>query len=65
MKYDSVNFYSDGLRLAGYLYTPPDWLVGDAPRPAILVIAGYSGNTKADCTHMMIELCKETFSAFI
>ena len=58
MNYETVNFYSDSNRIAGYLYRPEDWREGDPVRPAILVIAGYSGNTQADCTHMMIELCK-------
>ena len=35
-----VFFYSDGVRIAGYLYTPDDWKSGDAPRPAIVVLAG-------------------------
>ena len=27
-----VTFYSDGLKIAGYLYSPDDWKPGDAPR---------------------------------
>ena len=50
-------FYSDGLKIAGYLYAPSDWKEGDPLRPGILVWAGYSGNTKADCTHIMQQLC--------
>jgi pimeloyl-ACP methyl ester carboxylesterase len=59
MEHTEVSFYSDGDRIAGYLYTPADWKPGDAPRPGILVLAGYSGNTQADCTHMMKRLCAE------
>ena len=59
-----VTFYSDGLKIAGYLYSPDDWKPGDAPRPGILVLAGYSGNTQADCTHMMKRLCAEGWFVF-
>ena len=52
-----VSFYSDGLKIAGYLCAPDDWGPGDAPRPGILILAGFSGNTQADCTHMMRRLC--------
>jgi pimeloyl-ACP methyl ester carboxylesterase len=55
----NVSFYSDGDRIAGYLHTPADWKEGDAPRAGIVVLAGYSGNTQADCTHMMKRLCAE------
>lgn len=54
-----VTFHSDGDRIAGYLYAPDDWKPGDAARPGIVVLAGYSGNTQADCTHMMKRLCAE------
>jgi pimeloyl-ACP methyl ester carboxylesterase len=57
MNTSDVWFYSEGLRIAGYLFRPDDWQPGDAPRPGILVLAGYSGNTQADCTHMMRRLC--------
>lgn len=54
-----VTFHSDGDRIAGYLYSPDDWTPGDTARPGIVVLAGYSGNTQADCTHMMKRLCAE------
>ena len=60
----NVFFYSDGDRIAGYLHSPGDWKEGDAPRPAIVVLAGYSGNTQADCTHMMKRLCREGWFVF-
>ena len=59
-----VTFYSDGHKVAGYLHTPADWKAGDPPRPGILVLAGYSGNTQADCTHMMKRLCAEGWFVF-
>ena len=60
----NVFFYSDGARIAGYLFTPENWKPDDAPRPGILVLAGYSGNTQADCTHMMKRLCAEGWFVF-
>lgn len=57
----TIQFYSDGLRLTGYLHHPADWQAGDAPRPGIVVLAGYSGNTQADCTHMMKRLAAAGF----
>lgn len=59
-----VSFYSDSHRITGYLFTPEDWKTGDPPRPGIIVLAGYSGNTQADCTHMMKRLCAEGWFTF-
>ena len=59
-----VTFHSDSDKIAGYLFTPNDWKAGDPPRPGILVLAGYSGNTQADCTHMMKRLCAEGWFVF-
>ena len=64
MNPSEVTFYSDGDKIAGYLFTPDDWKAGDPPRPGILVLAGYSGNTQADCTHMMKRLCAEGWFVF-
>jgi pimeloyl-ACP methyl ester carboxylesterase len=64
MNPSDVFFYSDGDKIAGYLFTPADWKAGDPPRPGILVLAGYSGNTQADCTHMMKRLCAEGWFVF-
>ena len=64
MDASAVFFYSDGERIAGYLHTPDGWKPGDARRPAIVVLAGYSGNTQADCTHMMKRLCAEGWFVF-
>jgi hypothetical protein len=60
----AISFYSDGLKIAGYLYTPSDWQPTDERRPAIVVLAGYSGNTQADCTHMMQQLCQQGWFVF-
>ena len=57
-------FYSDGVRIAGYLNTPDDWKPEDVPRPAVVVLAGYSGHTQADCAHMMARLCSEGWFVF-
>jgi len=64
MNPSEVTFYSDSDKIAGYLFTPNDWKAGDPPRPGILVLAGYSGNTQADCTHMMKRLCAEGWFVF-
>jgi len=64
MNTSDVWFYSEGLRIAGYLFRPDDWQPGDPPRPGILVLAGYSGNTQADCTHMMRRLCAAGWFVF-
>ena len=37
-----VTFYSDGDKIAGYLFAPEGWKAGDPARPGILVLAGYS-----------------------
>ena len=50
-------FYSDGLRIAGYLHAPEDWKQGDPPRAGILMLAGYAGNPHFDCIDMMRRLC--------
>jgi dipeptidyl aminopeptidase/acylaminoacyl peptidase len=64
MNPSEVTFHSDSDKIAGYLFTPNDWKAGDPPRPGILVLAGYSGNTQADCTHMMKRLCAEGWFVF-
>lgn len=38
-----ISFYSEGLKIAGYLYTPDGWKPEDPPRPGILCLAGYTG----------------------
>jgi dipeptidyl aminopeptidase/acylaminoacyl peptidase len=37
-----VSYYSDGLKIAAHLYMPADWKPGDAPRPTILSLPGYT-----------------------
>ncbi|NKB48759.1 MAG: alpha/beta fold hydrolase [Alphaproteobacteria bacterium] len=41
--WDEVEYYSDGRKIAGFLYRPKDWRPGDAARPAIVCLHGYSG----------------------
>ncbi|NNE84474.1 MAG: alpha/beta hydrolase [Alphaproteobacteria bacterium] len=41
--WDEVEYYSDGRKIAGFLYRPKDWKPGDAARPGIVVLHGYSG----------------------
>src|ERR687891_332329 len=57
MPLSNLTFYSDGLRIAGYLGTPDDWRPGDAPRPGILMLSGYGGNPHFDCIHLTRRLC--------
>jgi pimeloyl-ACP methyl ester carboxylesterase len=61
----SVFFYSDGLRIAGHLFAPDDWREGDAPRPAILALGGYSGNSLADTQHIAERLRQEGWFVFV
>lgn len=57
MATSDVFFFSDGLRIAGYLCSPDDWRPNDPPRPGILMLAGYGGNPNFDCVHLMRRLC--------
>ncbi len=41
--WDEVEYYSDGRKIAAFLYRPKDWTPGDPPRPGIVVLHGYSG----------------------
>ncbi len=41
--YTEITFYSDGLKIAAYLYAPRDWRPGEPPRPAVVSLHGYSG----------------------
>jgi len=59
-----VSFFSDGLRIAGYLHQPPDWKDGDPPRPGILVLSGYGGNPHFDCIHLVRRLCADGWFVF-
>ncbi|MBC7778605.1 MAG: alpha/beta fold hydrolase [Proteobacteria bacterium] len=64
MAESEVAFYSDRLRIAGYLHTPEDWHAGDAPRPGILMLSGYGGNPHFDCIHLMRRLCADGWFVF-
>jgi hypothetical protein len=41
--WEEVSFYSNGLKIAAWLYRPKDWRPGDPPRPGIVVLHGYTG----------------------
>jgi pimeloyl-ACP methyl ester carboxylesterase len=41
--WDEVEYYPDGRKIAGFLYRPKDWKPGDAARPGVVVLHGYSG----------------------
>jgi len=41
--WDEVEYYSDGKKIAAFLYKPDDWQPGDADRPGIVVLHGYTG----------------------
>jgi uncharacterized protein len=64
MPASDLHFYSDGLRIAGYLHAPDDWRPGDPARPGILMLAGYAGNPHFDCIHLMRRLCAAGWFVF-
>lgn len=41
--WDEVEFFSNGIKLSAYLYRAKDWKPGDASRPGIVMLHGYSG----------------------
>ena len=41
--YEEVSYFSEGLRIAAYLYKPKGWKAGDSPSPAVISLHGYSG----------------------
>ena len=41
--WDEVEYFSDGKKIAAFLYRPKDWKPSDADRPGIVVLHGYSG----------------------
>ena len=41
--WDDIHFWSNDLKIAAYFYTPKDWHPGDPPRPAVVVLHGYTG----------------------
>ena len=64
MAESEATFYSDGLRIAGYLHQPTDWHPEAPARPAILMLAGYGGNPHFDCIHLMRRLCADGWFVF-
>jgi dipeptidyl aminopeptidase/acylaminoacyl peptidase len=53
---ETLSFYSAGNRINAYLKKPLNWNEYDPLKPGIIVLAGFSGNTLADCSHMMASL---------
>jgi len=41
--WEEIEFFSNDLKTAAYLYKPKDWNPGDPPRPGITVLHGYTG----------------------
>jgi pimeloyl-ACP methyl ester carboxylesterase len=64
MAESELSFYSDRLRMAGYLHTPDDWRPGDPPRAGILMLSGYGGNPHFDCIDLMRRLCADGWFVF-
>lgn len=58
-----LSFYSDGLRIAGYLMSPAD-AGAERPRPAILMLSGYGGNPHFDCIDLMRRLASDGWPVF-
>ena len=40
--WDEVEFFSNGIKLAAYLYRPKEWKPDDNPRPGIVMLHGYN-----------------------
>ena len=59
-----LSFYSDGLRIAGYLMHSRDARGGASPRPAILMLSGYGGNPHFDCIDLMRRLAEDGWPVF-
>jgi pimeloyl-ACP methyl ester carboxylesterase len=64
MQETRLSFFSDGLRIAGYLMAPPDAEADPAPRPAILMLSGYGGNPHFDCIDLMRRLAADGWYVF-
>lgn len=41
--WSEVEFYTNGLKAAAFLYRPKEWTPSDPPRPGIVVLHGYTG----------------------
>jgi dipeptidyl aminopeptidase/acylaminoacyl peptidase len=41
--WEDIHFWSNDLKIAAYFYKPKDWNPGDPPRPAVVVLHGYTG----------------------
>ena len=61
--YEEVNYCSDGLKIAAYLYKPKDWKAGDSPRPAVICLHGYTGMKEIYGLDVPRELCEAGYFA--
>lgn len=59
--YEEINFFSDGVKIAAYLYRPKDWKVGDASRAAVISLHGYSGMKDVYGLDVPRRLCEEGY----
>lgn len=59
--HEDVTYFSDGLRIAAYLYRPKDWKPGDPPRPAIVCLTGYSGRKDVATIDVPERLAEEEY----
>jgi len=59
--YEEVSYFSEGLKIAAYLYRPKDWKVGGAPRAAIISLHGYSGMKDVYGLDVPRRLCEEGY----
>ena len=41
--YEEVTYFSEGLKIAAYLYRPKGWKKGSPPGPGVIALHGYSG----------------------
>lgn len=63
MDKQDVTFFSNGLKIAAHLYRPADWQAGDAPRPAVVCLTGYSGRKNVATIDIPRRLAREGYFA--
>ena len=59
--YEEVSYFSEGLKIAAYLYRPKDWKGGGAPRAAISSLHGYRGMKDVYGLDVPRRLCEEGY----
>jgi len=60
----SVSFYSDGVRLAGVLFLPPDQQAGER-RPGVVLCTGIQGLKELGPRDLAVQLAQQGFVALI